>query len=965
MPREARNLYLDAIAEAQTQDYALLAGHLYECLADLLKNTAMGDAEIYFAEARRLYRVCRADGKSARLQERHGLVPVDRALRRVETVAEMADEATESATTELATLPNLDISYLMKSSLALAAETDSAQLLQKIMAMVLESSGAQHGYLLIREQGALTVVAENHSGQQLIIQPLHGSLIKERGICQAIVNYVARTRKKVVLRNASAEGDFQNAPEVQTLGLRSVLCLPLIKQTALVGVLYLENRLAEGIFTPEKSGMTELLTSHAAISLENAHLLEEMRSAHYEKQKALDYLHEIASQVPGAVFQFEKYPDGKFCVPYASDGFREIFHVTPEEVREEASSMFVNIHADDLEGFKSSIQDSARNMSPWNFKFRVICSVESTHWFLVNAVPRREKDGTVLWHGIISDITSQQHAETELRIAATVFESQEGMLVTDADAIILRINNAFTHITGYTAEEAIGKNPRILKSGRHDKAFFASMWEGINNTGTWDGEIWNKRKNGEIYPQHLIITAVKSEYGEIVNYVATLTDITESKQHQNEVEQIAYYDQLTQLPNRRLFYDRLELEVRKAQREHCLIALLFIDLDRFKEVNDTLGHDFGDQLLIQTAARIRHCVRNSDTVARLGGDEFTVILSELEDISDSGRIALNIIERLSESFMLNGKEACVSASIGIAIYPNDAVNVLDLIRIADQAMYVAKGAGRGCFRYFTKAMQEESELRSRLGDDLHHAIEKGQFSVHYQPIVELDTGFIDKAEALLRWQHPELGTINPADFIPIAEGNGTIHDIGNWVFMQAARQIAHLMTLLGRDFQIAVNKSSVQFLVDGIDHNGWVERLGEIGLPGSSIMVEIAEDLLMGADIGVLNNLLSFRDAGIQVAIDDFGTGYSALPYLNKFDIDYLKIAPSLIRNLAPDTSEFFLCEAIVVTAHKLGLKVIAKGVETEQQRDLLKKIGCDYGQGYLFSRPLPSCEFEKLLTRH
>jgi diguanylate cyclase (GGDEF)-like protein/PAS domain S-box-containing protein len=457
-------------------------------------------------------------------------------------------------------------------------------------------------------------------------------------------------------------------------------------------------------------------------------------------------------------------------------------------------------------------------------------------------------------------------------------------------------------------------------------------------------------------------TPVYDHQGHLIGVLGIGHDITKRKRAESEIKNYANYDQLTQLPNRRLFSDRLEQEVKRAQRERYLIALLFIDLNRFKEVNDTLGHEVGDQLLVEAALRIKLCVRDYDTVARLGGDEFTVILSELINISDIGRIAQDIIDRLTQPFILNDREVYISASIGIAIYPDDALSVADLIKHADQTMYAAKNDGRGCFRFFVNTMQVAAERRMRLGNDLRNALEEGQLKVHYQPIVALATGNIHKAEALLRWQHPKLGYIDPAEFIPIAEDNGSIREIGDWVFMQSLMQVKQLISVHGLDFQISVNKSPVQFMRDDRSHDHWIEELKAIELPGSCIVVEITERLLINNHAKINKKLRAFHETGMQVSIDDFGTGYSSLAYLIRFDIDYLKIDYSFISNLAPDAPEFALCEAIVVMAHKLGVKVIAEGVETEQQLDLLKKIGCDYGQGYLFSRPLPPDKFEELL---
>jgi diguanylate cyclase (GGDEF)-like protein len=412
-----------------------------------------------------------------------------------------------------------------------------------------------------------------------------------------------------------------------------------------------------------------------------------------------------------------------------------------------------------------------------------------------------------------------------------------------------------------------------------------------------------------------------------------------------------------------LFYDRVEENIKKAHREHETVALLFIDLDRFKEVNDTLGHHVGDLLLIQAAARIKSSVRVYDTVARIGGDEFTVILTDVHDTVDVGKLAEKIITQLSQPFTISGVESYVSASVGIALYPNDAETVVELTQHADQAMYSAKDNGRQCFRFFTKTMQEDATHRMRLANDLRHALKQNQFLVYYQPIIDLSNGQIYKAEALIRWQHPELGFISPASFIPVAEDTGTIHQIGNWVFSQAIEQVKICQALSKRKFQISVNKSPVQFLVERADQHQWLDQIHDSGIDGDNIVIEITEGILVNNDIRVTQRLMQYRDAKIQVAIDDFGTGYSSLSYLKKFEVDYLKIDQSFTQNLSPNSSEYALCEAIIVMAHKLGIQVIAEGVETEEQHQLLKQMGCDFGQGYLFSRPVPAAQLVEIIT--
>lgn len=553
--------------------------------------------------------------------------------------------------------------------------------------------------------------------------------------------------------------------------------------------------------------------------------------------------------------------------------------------------------------------------------------------------------------------------EDELQLAAMVYNnSSEAMMITDENNRIIAINPAFTEITGYTMDEVSGRNPGLLKSGKHDADFYSNLWNEVKMRGTWHGQIWNRRKSGDIYPEWLTINTILSPDGSVHRHVALFSDITDKVRTDELIWRQANFDLLTDLPNRRMFHDRLEQEIKKAHRAKSRLALLFIDLDRFKEVNDTLGHHLGDRLLIKAAHRIVSCVRESDTVARVGGDEFTIVLSELPDGTDVEKIAQLILEKLAAPFLLGTEQAYVSASIGITFYPDDALDVEQLLRNADQAMYLAKNAGRNRLGYFTSALQEKAQLRLRMLNDLRGALAANQFALYFQPVVDLITGKIIKAEALLRWNHPVRGMVSPMDFIPLAEESGLIIEIGAWVFMEAARWISRWVAHVPDDFQISVNESPVQFQNDDNSIDKWLTHLSELGLSGKHFVIEITEGLLLNADAGITDKLLRFRDAGIEVAIDDFGTGYSSLSYLKKLDIDYLKIDKSFVKDIASDASDMALSEAIVMMAHKLGLKVIAEGVETQAQKDRLIAAGCDYGQGYLFSRPVPAEEFERLL---
>ncbi|MDD2737747.1 MAG: EAL domain-containing protein [Methylomonas lenta] len=558
---------------------------------------------------------------------------------------------------------------------------------------------------------------------------------------------------------------------------------------------------------------------------------------------------------------------------------------------------------------------------------------------------------------IIGIVLEQRHINQQLHLAGKVFEhSTEGIMITDSHNIIVSVNRAFTRITGYESDEVVGKNPSLLASTHHEADFYQNMWYSINSLGHWQGEVCNKTRDGKLFFQWLSITAIMDTHNRVTHYLAIFLDITEKKQAEEVIWRQANFDMLTGLSNRNRFYDRLEQDLKIAAHNGQRLALMSIDLDRFKEINDSFGHATGDALLKAAGNRLLSNTRATDLLAHLSGDEFMLILNNVTDSDDIEQLADQILEKISVPFDLEGKLAYVSASIGITLYPDDAQNIETLLQYVEQAMYAAKAEGRNRWRYFTPAMQKAAEMRSRTVADLRSALVLGQFYLHYQPIVELESGKVHKAEALIRWQHPVHGIISPAEFIPIAEESHLIIDIGNWVFQQASRQVACWQTAYGSDFQISINQSPVQFHGESSAH--WASDLNHMGLDGHSIVVEITEGLLLDASEPVSRQLLAYRDAGIQVAIDDFGTGYSSLSYLKKFDIDYLKIDQSFVRNLTPGSSDRVLCEAIITMAHRLGMKVIAEGVETQQQLDILKLADCDYAQGYLFSRPLSADVF-------
>lgn len=565
---------------------------------------------------------------------------------------------------------------------------------------------------------------------------------------------------------------------------------------------------------------------------------------------------------------------------------------------------------------------------------------------------------------LTTEIADHKQAEAELLRFRNVLNNTLDMIfMFDPQSLrFVYVNQGAILSMGHSQEELLGMTPCQINPLLPELEFrqlIAPMLSG--NEVSLRFETLHRRKDLSDFPADVVLQLMTEGDGRRL-FVAIVRDVTEKNRSEELIWRQANFDALTGLPNRRMFYDRLEQGIKISHRSGLPMVIMLLDLDRFKEVNDTLGHAQGDVLLIEAARRIAACVRESDTVARLGGDEFTVILSEVNDSAKIECIARNIIARLAAPFQLLQETAFVSASVGITVYPDDGQSIDTLVANADQAMYLAKNSGRNRFSYFTGALQQDAQARLRLSNDLRTAMAGKQLAVYYQPIVELATGNICKAEALLRWRHPERGMVSPLQFIPLAEESGLIHEMGDWVFREAASVLARWRAFVP-EFQISVNVSPVQFRQIGVDHAAlWIDHLRAMDLPGPSLAVEITEGVLLSAEINITDKLLSFRDAGIQIALDDFGTGYSSLSYLKKFHIDYLKIDQYFVHSLEDDPDDKALCEAIIVMAHKLGLQVIAEGVETEQQRDLLLAYGCDYAQGWLYSKAIPAEEFESLL---
>ncbi len=587
-------------------------------------------------------------------------------------------------------------------------------------------------------------------------------------------------------------------------------------------------------------------------------------------------------------------------------------------------------------------------------------------WFESRICPIRDERGDITGLlGIVRDITERKLAGNELRIAAAV-ESQESMMITDADCRILRVNHAFTENTGYTAEEVVGQTPRLLKSGRHNADFYRAMWESINNTGTWRGEIWDRRKNGKVYPEMLTISAVKS--GDVVtHYVGTHVDITERKAAEEEIKHLAFYDQLTGLPNRRLLLDRLGHALAFSSRSGADGALLFIDLDNFRTLNDTLGHNVGDLLLQQVAKRLETCVRKSDTVARLGGDEFVVMLEGLseapmEAAAQTKLVGDKILAVLNKPYKLALYDCRSTPSIGAVLFNDHQQSMDELVKQADIAMYQAKQDGRNTLRFFDPQMQDAVNARAALESELGKAIESRQFQLYYQ--VQMDSlrrplG----AEALIRWLHPERGLVFPAEFIPLAEETGLIVPIGQWVLETACAQLGEWQKAeLTRDLVLSVNVSSQQFRQPDFAAQV-LSAVQRHAINPVKLKLELTESLLLDNIEDTIANMNVLKKIGIMFSMDDFGTGYSSLQYLKRLPLDQIKIDQSFVRDIATDSNDSAIVHTIIAMAKSLNMGIIAEGVETKQQRQIILDNGCTNYQGYLFGKPVPIAEFDALLA--
>lgn len=562
------------------------------------------------------------------------------------------------------------------------------------------------------------------------------------------------------------------------------------------------------------------------------------------------------------------------------------------------------------------------------------------------------------YRGIDKDITDRKNKELALELSEKVIETaNEAVMVTDAQHNIIKVNQAFENITGFTSSEALGKKPSILKSGYHNNDFYYEMQDTLARKEEWEGEIWNRRKNGEIFPEWLTISAIKTHKKGVEGYVSLFSDISRRKKIEDKLKHQANYDALTGLANRNLLADRFSRALSRGERENKLVALLFIDLDKFKQVNDSLGHTFGDKLLKDAAKRISTHLRLSDTAARLGGDEFAVILPDADTLYQIEITVQKLLKVLAKSYIIDNHEIFISASIGITISPHDGTDIDTLLRNADTAMYKAKEAGRNTFRLFTDEMHKAAQERLFLENALRKAITNNEFVLHYQPVINAKTGKIASCEALIRWQHPDRGLIFPDQFIQLAEEMGLIGELGEWVLQEAAKFNVAVCQQFNRDISISVNVSSYQFKHFNMP-SLVMSVIKQTGIQAENLVLEITESLMLDDNNLIVQHLKEIRELNVRLSLDDFGTGYSSLSYLQKYPLSIIKIDRAFVEQMDSNSKSESLVDAIISLSQSLELDVVAEGIETIEQAIKLKGKGCEYFQGYFYAKPLPKEQF-------
>ncbi|MBK8019460.1 MAG: EAL domain-containing protein [Betaproteobacteria bacterium] len=678
--------------------------------------------------------------------------------------------------------------------------------------------------------------------------------------------------------------------------------------------------------------------------------ITETKRAHTLLLESERRFRDLAANVPGVIYQWVERADGSRGFLWVSPRLEEIFHID----RNAISSIADYIHPDDRPRWVASIEQANRRSSVWNFEGRLLYPDGTVRWWQGIARPSRVTAEEIVYNGVMLDITDRKLAEQELMLAAKVFEgTREAVMILDDSGAVLSANRAFTAITGFRADEVKGTPLPVFDGARHDQAFVESLWEHAHRDAGWEGEVWLRRRDELVFPARLRANVVRAVDGTPTHCLLAFEDISERKAQDDRIRHLAQHDFLTGLPNRALLEDRLKQAIPLAQRSGNRLAVMFLDLDRFKIINDSLGHEVGDALLKQVARRLTGCIRAADTVSRQGGDEFVVLLQDLDAPEQAAAVCRKVLEVVAEPFVFQGLALNVTPSVGIAIYPDDGADFPTLLKNADAAMYHAKSLGRNNFQFFTQEINarvlERAEIESRLRGALHG----GELQLWFQPRFDLATRAVAGLEALLRWPDGGGGFTPPERFIPVAEDSGLIVELGNWCIRRVCRHLKEWTLQEVPLVPVSTNISAVQFRQGGVAA-GVMSALEELGVNSRLLELEVTESAIMSDAETARTTLSELRKRGVRLAVDDFGTGYSSLAYLRRLPLDTLKIDRTFVQGIDEDPEDAAIAVAIIGLAKTLGLRTLAEGIETQEQLEFLRRHGCDEGQGFLLARPMP-----------
>jgi diguanylate cyclase (GGDEF)-like protein/PAS domain S-box-containing protein len=686
--------------------------------------------------------------------------------------------------------------------------------------------------------------------------------------------------------------------------------------------------------------------------------VSELKRAEDALRNSLNEHSELVQRIPVGVYKYRMRPDGSAVFEFVSPRWCELLDITEAELRQNPQASLPRIHPDEVAQF-ARLNEVARNsMSTFIWEGRVLRKNGEIRWLHIESHPTLLENGDILWDGIQYDVTDRRMAEDALRITASVFDnSQEAIVITDANNVIIDVNPAFTHITGFGRDEVLGKNPKFLSSGRQDPAFYKAMWNSLKQAKAWRGEIWNRRKNGEVYAELLSISAICDDAGKVQRHVGVFSDITYFKDHEAELSLVANYDALTGVPNRRLLADRLRQAIALAQRGGKMLAICYIDLDGFKEVNDLHGHETGDRLLVDISRRLQEVLRAGDTLARLGGDEFVLLFNDLAEEAECFQVLDRVMQTIAAPVQLAGHQVAVSASIGVTFYPADDEDGDTLLRHADQAMYVAKQTGKNRYHIYDAIHDQRVRSLHESRRRILQGLESGEFELYYQPKLELSSNKVVGVEALIRWQHPERGLLNPADFLPVIENSELEIKLGKWVLGAALAQL-HVWEKDGVAMEVSINISARH--LQSPDFVAELQRkLAQYPkLSHGRLQIEVLETAAL-EDMGQSFEIIkACREMGVSFALDDFGTGYSSLVYLRKLGADTLKIDQSFVQNMASNEGDRAIVQGVIALAKTFNRQTVAEGMEDPKLVQTLADMGCGYGQGYGIAYPMPAAEF-------